>query len=219
MDARELELDYNEVYRYLGYRKGVPEGEVRHVVEQCVEDLVSQAELRSVARRFPLKFLGDNRFLIGDMELESRALSRNMRGCDEAYLMAATIGFAMDRLAARAAAIGRMSRAVIYQAAGAMLIESYCDALNRKLKEEAAAEGKFLRPRFSPGYGDLPLAIQPELFRVLEIQKHTGITLTESLLMMPTKSVTALIGVSPEDSHCVLQGCESCSKTNCSFRR
>lgn len=219
MDARELELDYNEVYRYLGYRKGVPEGEVRHVVEQCVEDLVSQAELRSVARRFPLKFLGDNRFLIGDMELESRALSRNMRGCDEAYLMAATIGFAMDRLAARAAAIGLMSRAVIYQAAGAMLIESYCDALNRKLKEEAAAEGKFLRPRFSPGYGDLPLAIQPELFRVLEIQKHTGITLTESLLMMPTKSVTALIGVSPEDSHCVLQGCESCSKTNCSFRR
>ena len=219
MDARELELDYNEVYRYLGYRKGVPEGEVRHVVEQCVEDLVSQAELRSVARRFPLKFLGDNRFLIGDMELESRALSRNMRGCDEAYLMAATIGFAMDRLAARAAAIGRMSRAVIYQAAGAMLIESYCDALNRKLKEEAAAAGKFLRPRFSPGYGDLPLAIQPELFRVLEIQKHTGITLTESLLMMPTKSVTALIGVSPEDSHCVLQGCESCSKTNCSFRR
>ena len=219
MDARELELDYSEVYRYLGYRKGVPEGEVRYVVEQCVEDLVSQAELRSVARRFPLKFLGDNRFLIGDMELESRALSRNMRGCDEAYLMAATIGFAMDRLAARAAAIGRMSRAVIYQAAGAMLIESYCDALNRKLKEEAAAEGKFLRPRFSPGYGDLPLAIQPELFRVLEIQKHTGITLTESLLMMPTKSVTALIGVSPEDSHCVLQGCESCSKTNCSFRR
>ena len=219
MDARELELDYSEVYRYLGYRKGVPEGEVRHVVEQCVEDLVSQAELKSVARRFPLKFLGDNRFLIGDMELESRALSRNMRGCDEAYLMAATIGFAMDRLAARAAAIGRMSRAVIYQAAGAMLIESYCDALNRKLKEEAAAEGKFLRPRFSPGYGDLPLAIQPELFRVLEIQKHTGITLTESLLMMPTKSVTALIGVSPEDSHCVLRGCESCSKTNCSFRR
>ena len=97
MDARELELDYSEVYRYLGYRKGVPEGEVRHVVEQCVEDLVSQAELKSVARRFPLKFLGDNRFLIGDMELESRALSRNMRGCDEAYLMAATIGFAMDR--------------------------------------------------------------------------------------------------------------------------
>ena len=219
MDARGVELDYSEVYRYLGYRKGIPEGEVKEVVERCVGELVAQAELRSVARRFPLEFLGEQRFRIGDMELESRALARNMRGCDEAYLMAATIGFAMDRLAARASAIGRMSRAVIYQAAGAMLIESYCDALNRKLKEEAAAEGKFLRPRFSPGYGDLPLAIQPELFRVLEIQKHTGITLTESLLMMPTKSVTALIGVSPEDSHCVLQGCESCSKTNCSFRR
>ena len=192
MDARELELDYSEVYRYLGYRKGIPEGEVKEVVERCVGELVAQAELRSVARRFPLEFLGEQRF---------------------------RIGFAMDRLAARASAIGRMSRAVIYQAAGAMLIESYCDALNRKLKEEAAAEGKFLRPRFSPGYGDLPLAIQPELFRVLEVQKNTGITLTESLLMMPTKSVTALIGVSTEDSHCLIQGCESCGKRDCSFRR
>ena len=146
MDARELELDYSEVYRYLGYRKGIPEGEVKEVVERCVGELVAQAELRSVARRFPLEFLGEQRFRIGDMELESRALARNMRGCDEAYLMAATIGFAMDRLAARASAIGRMSRAVIYQAAGAMLIESYCDALNRKLKEEAAAKrvGNFL---------------------------------------------------------------------------
>jgi len=92
-------------------------------------------------------------------------------------------------------------------------------AESAELKEEAAAEGKFLRPRFSPGYGDLPLAIQPELFRVLEVQKNTGITLTESLLMMPTKSVTALIGVSTEDSHCLIQGCESCGKRDCSFRR
>ena len=160
MDARELELDYSEVYRYLGYRKGIPEGEVKEVVERCVGELVAQAELRSVARRFPLEFLGEQRFRIGDMELESRALARNMRGCDEAYLMAATIGFAMDRL-----------------------------------------------------------AIQPELFRVLEVQKNTGITLTESLLMMPTKSVTALIGVSTEDSHCLIQGCESCGKRDCSFRR
>ena len=58
MEARELELDYSEVYRYLGYRKEEPEGEVKEVVERCVAELVAQAELRSVARRFPLEFLG-----------------------------------------------------------------------------------------------------------------------------------------------------------------
>ena len=219
MRACDLELNFREVYRYLGCKGELPQGAVVEEVKSCVEELVRQSELREVHRRFSLQFLGEDRFLVGDMELKSRALSRNLRGCEEVYLMAATIGFAMDHLVARASAIGKMSRAVMMQASGAMLIESYCDALNKQLKEEAATEGKFLRPRFSPGYGDLPLSAQPDFFRILEVQKHTGITLSESLIMMPSKSVTALIGVSTEDAHCVLEGCESCAKTNCSFRR
>ena len=219
MRACDLELNFREVYRYLGCKRELPQGAVVEEVKSCVEELVRQSELREVHRRFSLQFLGEDRFLVGDMELKSRALSRNLRGCEEVYLMAATIGFAMDHLVARASAIGKMSRAVMMQASGAMLIESYCDALNKQLKEEAATEGKFLRPRFSPGYGDLPLSAQPDFFRILEVQKHTGITLSESLIMMPSKSVTALIGVSTENAHCVLEGCESCAKTNCSFRR
>ena len=86
-------------------------------------------------------------------------------------------------------------------------------------KAEAAEEGLYLRPRFSPGYGDLPLSCQPDFCRVLEAEKTVGITLTESFLMMPSKSVTAVIGVSKIAAGCVKEGCEVCSNKNCLYRR
>lgn len=112
-----------------------------------------------------------------------------------------------------------MSRAVVLQACAAARIESYCNEINDKLKAEAAEEGLYLRPRFSPGYGDLPLSCQPDFCRVLEAEKTVGITLTESFLMMPSKSVTAVIGVSKIAAGCVKEGCEVCSNKNCLCRR
>ena len=91
--------------------------------------------------------------------------------------------------------------------------------MNEEIRREAAERGLFLRPRFSPGYGDFSLEHQREFFRILEVQKKIGVTLTESLLMMPSKSVTAVIGLSEENTHCMLQGCEACGKRDCSFRR
>jgi cobalamin-dependent methionine synthase I len=52
-----------------------------------------------------------------------------------------------------------------------------------------------LRPRFSPGYGDLPLELQTNLFKVLDCQHFIGLTLNDSMLMSPSKSVTAIVGL------------------------
>lgn len=157
---------------------------------------------------------------IEGMDIQSGALEKNLRGCSEVCLMAATIGFAPDRLAARASAAGQVSRAVMIQAAGAALIEAWCDQVNGIIRQEAAARGKYLRPRFSPGYGDFSLQHQEALFRILDVQKRIGVTLTEHLLMMPSKSVTALIGLSETDERCAPAGCESCERAeSCTFRR
>ncbi len=207
-----------EACRYLGYRGSEPPPETAEAVRKCLRELEEASEPRTVYRRFPVTLDGDLVTVEG-MEARSRALARNLRGCSEVYLMAATLGMAPDRLTARAQAAGKMSRAVILQAAAAALIERVCDELNDRIREEARAEGSFLRPRFSPGYGDFSLEHQEELFRILEVQKRIGVTLTESLLMIPSKSVTAVIGVSGSDSGCAAEGCESCGKTDCSFRR
>ena len=111
--------------------------------------------------------------------------------------MAVTLGPGPDRLVRRAS-VGRMSRALIYQAAAAAMTEAWCDEINERIRSEAARDGLYTRPRFSPGYGDLPLSVQKQISGLLNMPKEIGVSLTESLLMTPSKSVTALIGVSPE---------------------
>ena len=66
------------------------------------------------------------------------------------------------------------------------LCATVCDGLG---------EGVSLLPRFSPGYGDLSLDFQREIFRLLSPERNIGVTLGERLLMSPTKSVSAIIGI------------------------
>ena len=77
------------------------------------------------------------------------------------------------------------------------MTEAWCDEINERIRTEAAKEGFCTRPRFSPGYGDLPLSMQKQISMILNMPKEIGVSLTESYLMTPSKSVTALIGVMP----------------------
>ena len=95
----------------------------------------------------------------------------------------------------------------------AALIESYCD----EVQAQAETDGLLQRPRFSPGYGDWPLEEQRQLFAVLNCAKRIGLTLTDGLMMAPSKSVTAIIGLS-EDAACVQNKCMTCSNINCPYR-
>ena len=89
-----------------------------------------------------------------------------------------------------------------------------------RLKKEFAKQKKFLRPRFSPGYGDFSLEHQKDIFRILNLEKNLGITLTENLFMVPTKSVTAICAISEINDNCETEGCEICDKrSTCPFCR
>ena len=140
----------------------------------------------------------------------SKDLSANLRDCSGVYLMAVTLGPGPDLLVRRAS-VGRMSRAVIYQAAAAAMTETWCDLINERIRKEAERDGLYTRPRFSPGYGDLPLALQKDISRILNMRGEIGVSLTETMLMMPSKSVTALIGVSRIPGNCRRRGCAECS--------
>ena len=99
------------------------------------------------------------------------------------------------------------------------MAEAWCDEVNERIKQEAADKGLYTRPRFSPGYGDFPLDNQRDIFQALQVEKRVGIALTESLLMIPSKSVTAVIGAGRDHLPCVREGCEVCSKADCLYRR
>jgi len=147
--------------------------------------------------------------------IESRKLAAALSGCDEAVVFAATVGLELDRLIAR---YGRLSpsRGLLMQAFGAERVEALCDAFCAWLAEECAP--LVPRQRFSPGYGDWLLEGQRMLFAALDCHKQIGLYLNESLLMSPTKSVTAIVGLGREGK-CGQSGCGSCEKTDCVLRR
>lgn len=210
--------DPKEAARYLGYHGVQPDEAVTAMINDCIADVEAAAVPKSIHERFPLSFTGDGEFQIASLHLHSSSLQRNLAGCSEVYLFAATLGIAVDTLIRRAALMDA-ARGAVTQAAAAAVIEAFCDAENEKLRQEAEGEGLFLRPRFSPGYGDLSLDCQRNLLNLLKAQKNIGLTVTDSGLMVPIKSVTAIIGISPIRTACHAQGCEICEKHDCAFRR
>ena len=153
---------------------------------------------------------------LGFMVTESQGLARNLCGCDKLVLFAATIGLAPDRLIAK---YGRLSpvKALCMQAIGAERIESLCDMFCGELAEAYGAQGLSLRPRFSPGYGDFPLEAQEAVFKALDCHRKIGLALNDSLLMSPSKSVTAIVGLGTDEVKA--DGCGSCDKFDCVFRK
>ena len=85
------------------------------------------------------------------------------------------------------------------QAIGAAAIEEWTDEAERDIRRELK-EGETLVSRYSPGYGDWPLEAQRRLFELLDAPRKAGVSLTDSLLMVPSKSVSAIIGVKTEVS-------------------
>ena len=127
------------------------------------------------------------------------------------------MGIQADQLIARAS-IARMSKAVVLQACAAARLEAYLNAVGHGLAREVEAENLYLTPRFSPGYGDLPLSCQGDLLALLEAGKRIGLGLTADFLMPPVKSVTAIIGLSSKKQSACYQVCQRCSHTACPFR-
>ena len=141
----------------------------------------------------PIKICADQvTFTFG--KVKSKSLSQRLNGCNYAVVFASTIGIEIDRLIKKYTVLSP-SKAVIFQALGAERIECLCDIFNDEINDSVVGSGGTTKPRFSAGYGDLPLEFQREIFNALNPQKHLGLYFTESLVMTPSKSVTAIIGV------------------------
>ena len=215
----QTEVSRGEVLRYMGC-KGAQSEAVMALVEDCLAQLGQACEPRHLTAVFPLSLSADGGIDGGCFRTHSRNLSRNLADCHKIIVFAATLGTGADHLIHKYSRL-EMSRAVVLQAAAAAMIEEYCDQVCSALKEEYEARGEYLRPRFSPGYGDFPLECQPALLNALEAGKRIGIklTMTDSFMLAPSKSVTAVMGISKKPHRCDVRGCEACGKTDCAYRR
>ncbi len=209
-------IDKDEILRYAGVRELTPDMEI--ILEQCLDEIDDKLIYRVCWGEFSLSAEED--FLdVGFAKLESKDLAKNLNGCSSVVVFAATVGIEIDRQIARYGAVAP-TKALFFQAIGAERIESLCNLFCMKIEEEKQKLGKGTRPRFSAGYGDLSIYVQNDIFRVLNPQKRIGLALGKSMLMSPSKSVTAIIGISDNAAEMKdRRDCKSCNKTDCSYRR
>ena len=213
-----MDIRTKEAVRYLGYGKTSIDEKTYALIQECFQELERISEPKCVYRIFELSFLQEDELQICNLHIKSKNLYKNLRGCEQVVLLGSTLGSVVDRML-RTYEITDMAKAVVMQACAAAMLEEYCDKVQKEIAMKLSAEHLYLRPRFSPGYGDFSIMHQGEILDMLDAPKRIGLTMTDAYMLAPTKSVTAIIGVSNTKEPCHQKGCEECTKADCLYRR
>lgn len=184
-------VNKREVLRYMGCKNS--DNETDRLLDDCLNELAGKLKYKTVYGIFDVNITGEECSFLR-FSVKSKDLAKNLDGCKRVIIFAATVGFEIDRLISKYSQISP-SKALMFQAIGAERIEALCDLLCSDVSNQL---GVRLKNRFSAGYGDLPLFSQNDIFRVLDCTKKIGVSLNNSLLMSPTKSVTAFVGITDE---------------------
>lgn len=207
--TKEFVINKKEALRYLGYKNTEPDDATKHLLAQCEKELMDAIQPKCVYEKTAIQINGD-RIDFGFMQVKSRALSKNLQGCGSAYIFAATLGPGADRMIERYSRVSP-AKSVVTDALASAAIEAFCNKINAELEEAEP-----LHPRFSAGYGDFDIKHQSQILDFLDTRRRIGLYLSDSLLMVPTKSVTAVIGIGPKAA--CKTGCAACEKTDCAYR-
>ncbi len=219
MDVILNDSDINrfEVFRYLGYKGTKPDAGTVDAIEICIKKAVFKIEPKYICKRGKIKISDDGKIQMGGLICQSKDLLKNLEGCAEVFLLALTLGSESELMMRRVLKLD-LYKASILQAVFAAMTEACCDKICERLQSEIG-DGFFLRPRFSPGYGDLKLSVQRDFLNAIDARKAIGIYLSDGDIMIPEKSVTAFIGISKIQIESGKYGCESCSRKECSYHK
>lgn len=207
-DSLLVNSSIREVLHYLGYsqaeilNKELSEfdPDIINKIKSSISEMQNIIKPQSVYGMFDLKITtSENEYELpkiqfADVCITSKDLARNLARCSKIIIFASTIGPQVDSLIKKSSLIDSANGAIM-QACGAMFIESYVDNLNKLIQTDSMQNGLKTHPRFSPGYGDVDLSVQKEFFRILPCTQRLGLTLMDSMIMAPEKSVTAFIGL------------------------
>jgi len=191
----DLDIKKTEILRYLGYGKNLDDKNIDKEILEAVGELQKTTALNYIYRIFDFKVV-DGTIDVTDttLRIKSKDLLKHLRDSERLAIMATTLGFQVEKHIKYLNKVD-LSKGVIYEACAAALIEELCDYVENEIEAEATSDDFSITKRYSPGYGDLELDIQPKIVKAVEAQKKIGINVTENFIMVPRKSVTALIGL------------------------
>ncbi len=215
MVLKGVRLPLKELVRALGYGTCAPDEQTRLRLKAAVHTAETAAHPLWAWRMLPLDAMIPP--ALAGTPLSGKDIAAHLQGCHAAILFALTLGRGMDDAIRRAAAVD-LPHSVLLDAAASALAEQCADAAEQLLCTQAA-QGQYLTGRFSPGYGDFPLDAQAPLLRLLDAPRAIGLSAGEGGMLLPRKSITAVVGVAHRPVAGLWPGCESCVMAeNCRHR-
>ena len=175
--------------RYLRTSSKTDDARLLKLIDECCDEVSRCVRPKTLHRIFDCQIC-ENSVVVGEYEFASKRLAENLKNCKKVVIFGATLGTECDRLLRTYSTID-MTRATVLQACLASKIEEVCDSL----EDELRSQGFRLRQRYSPGYFDLDITENKKIFQLIDLTKRIGLSLTDTCQMVPTKSVTAFIGI------------------------
>ncbi len=210
-----MKIPVEEALRYIGAAKA--DAETRRLAEETAGMLEARLQPRAVWRAFRLERGGAGILLPeAGFALPGSLAEKILEDCNAAVLLVCTLGAGFERLE-KEWEKRDMARAAVMDACGSAWTETVCDEAEKEIRERFP--DRYLTDRFSPGYGDLPLSLQADILRATDAGRKLGVTVNESFLLLPCKSVTAVIGLADRPQGAKIRGCGYCAlRANCTYR-
>lgn len=208
----------DEILRYLGYRGQEIGADLENSIEKHINLANEKLKPKFIYRIFDLEVSDKVHLKDTNIRFTGSDIVNHLSGASKCAVMAATLGLESERLLSYLSKTD-ISAAVMFDAVCTAKIEEVCDCCENEIKKKAEDDGCHINFRYSPGYGNFPLEYQRQIVNLLSAEKAIGLTVTDSSLLIPQKSVTAVVGIFKEKQgkH---NNCENCKlKDNCMFRK
>ncbi|MBQ8605055.1 MAG: hypothetical protein IJ410_09475 [Oscillospiraceae bacterium] len=218
MKTIDFTIDKSEMLRYTGHRGDIVPPHIDRIADKVLSGCVAAVTPRSVVRRYSIEPVTDG-VAVGNtgLILAGKDIKNHLSGCSECYIICVTAGTGADSFIRTMMAVDTV-HGLLADGAATAAVESCCDSVENTLREELKKEGKYLTWRYSPGYGDFPFTQQPDILALLQADKFAGVICTDSCMMIPSKSVTAIMGIADSKPAHRQRKCDTCpNKDNCNF--
>lgn len=210
-------IDKAEVKRYAGLRHA--EDFPQNYVDEACKEIQLLATPRGIYQEYD--YDAETKTILSNppLKIEGSIIEKHLEKSTKVYVLGVTVGEDVEIRSEQLFKQGNYTVGLLLDAAATTAVEQVADQVNEVINTIAKKQGYKPTWRFSPGYGNWPLEIQPQLAKIIKTEM-IGLQVTENYLLFPRKSVTAIIGLMPANEDIkTKRGCTSCSQQNCASRK
>ena len=220
----KIEIDKKEVLRYLEYKNQKIDSNLNSIIDDCIKLTKSKINPRYTLGVYSIlkekiNYNYQIKFRDSELVIESKDLYKLLNNCNECIVLAATIGINIEK-EIKINSYLNLTKSIIIDACATTAIEDFCGKLQSNIELILNKEGKYITNRYSPGYGDLNIDFNEIFINLLSTSRKIGLTITEDKIMVPRKSVVAIIGISEIKNKYNKKSCLDCLNYNrCKYKK